>query len=191
MVPSLRTTRWHGTTTGTGLCEQALADGPHGLWGSRPRWRRPRSSGWCRTGSRGRCSRTSRRKPRARRQIDRDVERAAAAGEVLVELAGGVFESARGAQDARADLGGELGEHGVVVLALERDPDEAAVRGGQQQRPERAVDDAVGDVEQALAFVRASLSRSCSRADAVASGSSKPSEARRARAGLGWRVVVM
>src|SRR5690606_20722610 len=24
MLPSLRTTRWHGTTTGTGLCEQAL-----------------------------------------------------------------------------------------------------------------------------------------------------------------------
>src|SRR6266403_396248 len=25
VVPSLRTTRWHGTTSGSGLCEQALA----------------------------------------------------------------------------------------------------------------------------------------------------------------------
>ena len=24
MLPSLRTTRWHGTTTGSGLCEHAL-----------------------------------------------------------------------------------------------------------------------------------------------------------------------
>ena len=24
MAPSLRSTRWHGTTSGTGLCEQAL-----------------------------------------------------------------------------------------------------------------------------------------------------------------------
>ena len=85
-------------------------------------------------------------------EIDGDVDGAAVAGEVLLELAGGILESARGAQDARADLGGELGEDGVMVFPVEGDPGEAAVRAGQQERTEWAVDDAVGDVEQAVAF---------------------------------------
>ena len=53
-------------------------------------------------------------------------------------------------QDARADVDGEPGEHVVVALVLERHPDEARGRGRQQQRAERAVDRAVGDVEQAV-----------------------------------------
>ena len=43
----------------------------------------------------------------------------------------------------------EVGEHVVVTFVLERHPDDASGRGGQQQRAERAVDRAVGDVEQA------------------------------------------
>ena len=44
---------------------------------------------------------------------------------------------------------GQRCEHGVVVLPLEGDPDQAVGGGRQQQRADRAVDGAVGDVEQA------------------------------------------
>ena len=122
-MPSLRTTRWHGTTSGTGFVGARRADGPHGV----------RRAGGAGDGGVA-LRRPERDLAQVREhvaaeavgepQVDRHVERAAASGEVLVELAGGGVEPRRVAQDARADVGGERGEHVVVVLARERDPHE-------------------------------------------------------------------
>ena len=52
------------------------------------------------------------------------------------------------AQDAGAHGVGEPGQHGVVALDVVGDADQADGGGGQQQRADRGVDGAVGDVEQ-------------------------------------------
>ena len=57
-------------------------------------------------------------------------------------------------QDAGADLIGEVLQDDVVVFAGVGDADQALFGRGQQQRPDRAVDGAVGDVEQAVALGR-------------------------------------
>ena len=86
--------------------------------------------------------------------VQRQVERVPAAREILVEFPGGRVEADRGAEDARADLVGQRLQHGVVTLAGEGHPDQALLGGGQQQRADRAVDGAVGDVEQAVLLGR-------------------------------------
>ena len=83
-------------------------------------------------------------------EVERQVEAGAAPGEVLLELAGGLVEPPRGAQDPGADLAGQASEHRVEALAFVGDPDQPGRGGGQQQRADRRVEGAVGDVEQAL-----------------------------------------
>jgi hypothetical protein len=98
--------------------------------------------------SRSRAS-TVRRKPRVRRRSNGDLEREAPAGEVLVDLAGSIVETAPSPHDPGADVTGETGEDGVVSLPFERDPYQARRRRGQQQRTERTVDRPVADVDNA------------------------------------------
>ncbi len=90
--------------------------------------------------------------PTGEAEVERHVEPAPASGEVLLELTGGGIESRRVAEDARAHVGRQLGEHLVVILAGEGDPDHAGRGRRQQQGTEWAVERAVGDVEQAGAI---------------------------------------
>ena len=52
-------------------------------------------------------------------------------------------------QDPRADPLAQLDEHLLVVLQAEGDAHHARRRGRDEQRAERAVDRAIGDIEQA------------------------------------------
>ena len=83
-------------------------------------------------------------------QVEWDVELVPAAVEVLVELPGDVVGASGHPHDARADLPGELVEDRVVAFEFERDPHQAGGAGRDEQRTDRAVDDAVGDIEQCL-----------------------------------------
>ena len=98
----------------------------------------------------GRWAITVRRKPDTSCRSSGEVELVPAAGEVLVELPGDVVGASGHPHDARADLPGELVEHRVVAFAFERDPHEAGGARRDEQRTDRAVDDAVGDVEECL-----------------------------------------
>lgn len=69
-------------------------------------------------------------------QIQGQLEAATDAGEVLVELAGRLVQSAGGAQDPWTDGGCERCQHLVVTLTGEGDPGQAAVAGDQQQGAE-------------------------------------------------------
>ena len=82
-------------------------------------------------------------------EVERQVEVAAAALEVLVELAAHLVE--RRAQDA----GAEDARDGLV-LALDRvrDPAEAARGGGDEQVADGRVDDVVADVDEPFAAAR-------------------------------------
>ena len=148
--PSLRTTRWHGTTTGTGFVAHAVPAAAHGAGRSD----RGGDGGVALGGAERDHAQVLEHltpEPRGEAQVDRDVERAPAAGEVLVELARDAVEARRRQEDPRAHRGRQGVEHGVVALAREGDAHEPLRRGGQQERAERAVDGAVGDVEQPLA----------------------------------------
>ena len=82
-----------------------------------------------------------------------------APGEVLVELAGGGVEAGWMAQDARADPVGQRLQHAIVVLAGVGNPHQSGVGGGEQQAADRAVDRAVGDVEETSASAAAASRR--------------------------------
>ncbi len=77
-----------------------------------------------------------------------------AAGEVLLELGGGHVRACGGAQDARADLVGEGLEHGIVAFASMGHAYQARLGRGDRQRAYRAVDGAVGDVQDAVLLGR-------------------------------------
>ncbi len=66
-------------------------------------------------------------------QVDGQLEAAAEAGEVVVELPHGIIQAAGGQQDPRADLAGEPGQDRVVVLARVRHPDQTDRRRRKQQ----------------------------------------------------------
>ena len=87
--------------------------------------------------------------PEAVRQpeVEGQIEARAPAGEVLLQLPGGPVQAGGGPQHTRADAGGEAGQDGVVVLAGVGHPDEPLFGGGQEQRPHRGVQRAVGDVQ--------------------------------------------
>ena len=139
MLPSARTTRWHGTTTGSGLVAQAVPTartalrvagqlGDGGVAGGVP------------VADLGQVVQHRAPEPGRQPPVQRQVERVPAAREVLVEFAGGRVQPAGGAEDARADLVGQRLQHGVVALEGEGHPDQALLGGGQQQRADRAVD---------------------------------------------------
>jgi len=77
-------------------------------------------------------------------------QRGALPGEVLLELPAHLVEAGRGPQDAWADRGAQAGQHGIVVLALERHPYQALPGRGQQQRADRGVQGPVADVQHAV-----------------------------------------
>ena len=140
MLPSERTTRWQGTTTGIGWRGAGTADGADRL----------RISGQLSNGGvAGGMAIADLRQatedgaPESDRQppVQRQVESAAAAREVLLELPRGQVQAGRGMKDARADLVRESLEYSVVVLAGVGDADQALLSRGEQQRPDRAVDD--------------------------------------------------
>ena len=82
-------------------------------------------------------------------QVDGQVERAPASGEVLVELAPGDVDGAWGAEDAGPGDASDLLERRVGVAAgIEGDPEQAAVGRGDEQRADGAVDDVVAGVEE-------------------------------------------
>jgi hypothetical protein len=93
--------------------------------------------------------------PMREREVQREVERSASTGEVLLDLLDGDIEALGCAQDAAADAVGEGLQHRVVVLAAVRDPHQPFFRRGEQQRPDRSVEGRVGDVEQTLTLCRA------------------------------------
>ena len=83
-------------------------------------------------------------------EVDRHVEGAASAGEVLVELAGDVVCAPTRPQDPRADDVGQAVEHRVVALAFERDAHHALVGRGDEERAAGSVDRPVGDVKEVV-----------------------------------------
>ena len=161
--PSLRTTRWHGTTTGTGLWRT-----PCRRPAPRRRARRP--------GRRRRSSRWSRRGWPAGARARRGGSRGPAAGRRARRTCGGARRSTRraGGRRRRAAAGPRR-IRGLIAAArssstaswsshVEGDAHQAVRRGRQQQRAERAVDGAVGDVEQPVAGGRVGRRASaCSR----------------------------
>src|SRR5829696_9211527 len=83
-------------------------------------------------------------------KIDRHLELGPPLGEILVELTSRVVQPGRCAQHPRADRGRQLRQHGVVVLDVVGDADQADGGGGQEQLADWAVYGAVGDVEQVV-----------------------------------------
>ena len=81
--------------------------------------------------------------------VQRQVEAAAGAGEVLLQLDGRLVEPARRLQHAGADPRREGGEHGVEILALEGDADQPLRGRGEQERAEGGVERAIGDLDEA------------------------------------------
>src|SRR6202043_1399114 len=75
-----------------------------------------------------------------------------AAREVLLELPRGQVQARRGMKDARADLVRESLEYSAVVLAGVGRGDQARVGAGEQQGADGAVDDPVGDIQDAVAL---------------------------------------
>ena len=84
-----------------------------------------------------------------RAEVDGEIERSPAAGEVLVELPAGALDGADGAQNAGAERAGQRLELAFRV-GVERDPADAGGRHGDEQGADRRLDDVVGDVEEAL-----------------------------------------
>ena len=80
-------------------------------------------------------------------QVERQVERAAAAREVLVELAARAVHASRRAEDARAGDAGKLLE-ALARVGVERDRREAAIRRRDEEIADGRVDDVVADVDQ-------------------------------------------
>ena len=72
--------------------------------------------------------------------VERQVELGQLALEVEVELAPRLVETAGRLQHPRRDPRGELLERLLGVVLGQVDPDQAARRGGEQQRPEGRVD---------------------------------------------------
>ena len=95
-----------------------------------------------------------RRNPAESRQSKGKSKACLPASEVLLQFPRGRVQPGRGLQDPRADLVRERLEHGVVVFAGVGDPDQALFGRGQQQRADRAVEDAVGDIQGALPLGR-------------------------------------
>src|SRR5207249_1631425 len=85
-----------------------------------------------------------------RAKVDSQVEVPPLAGKVLVELAAGRVRRLRGAQDAYAEVAGELFLF-TLQVGVVGDLAEAMVGDGHEQPADRRVDEVVGDVEQALA----------------------------------------
>ena len=81
------------------------------------------------------------------REVQREVEDAAAAREVLLDLSCSQVQAGRGAQHPRADSVRELLQNRVVVLAGVGHANQTGLSRGQQERADRGVDGAVGDVE--------------------------------------------
>ena len=79
--------------------------------------------------------------------VEREVERGAAAGEVVVELAAGLVERAGGTQDAPSRKPRERLEL-VLGVGIERDAREPVIGHRGQQGAELAVDHVVSGVEQ-------------------------------------------
>ena len=79
-------------------------------------------------------------------EVELEVEDPAAAGEVVVELAPGLVERPRDAEDARAGDPGQPLEL-LLGIGVVRDPREAAIGDRREERAELAVDDVVGGVE--------------------------------------------
>ena len=86
-------------------------------------------------------------------EIEHEVEGVALALEVLVELAAHAVDLSRRAQHVAT---GDPGEPLEVLLEVrvERDTKEASVGGGQEQRPDGAVDEVVPHIEQPAARCR-------------------------------------
>ena len=80
--------------------------------------------------------------------VEGQVECSPASSEVLVELAGGRVETGWMAQDARADPIGQRLQDAIVILVGVGNPHQSGVGGGEQQTADRAVDRAVGDIEE-------------------------------------------
>jgi hypothetical protein len=87
---------------------------------------------------------------RGEAEVQRQVEPAPPASEVLVQLVGGDIQPPRGVQDPRADPRGQGLQHLIVAFARVGDPDQARLGRRQQQRPHRRVERAVGHIEQAV-----------------------------------------
>ena len=89
----------------------------------------------------------ARERPRER-EVELEVEVRARPREVLVELAPHAVELRRRVQDARGDLGGDALEQrvGAAVEVLVAEAREAALGAGGDHRPDRRVDERVGDV---------------------------------------------
>ncbi len=93
---------------------------------------------------------TRRAKPLRQLPVDWEFEVVAMPGEVLLKLAAGLVEPARGLEQPRGDLGGEALQDGVLgaVLIEVGDAQQTALTGGDQQPPHGRVERRVGDVEQ-------------------------------------------
>ncbi len=81
-------------------------------------------------------------------EIDGHLEAGAPLGEVLVELTCGGVQPGGCAKHPWAHRVGELRQHGIVAFDVVGHADQPDRGGGQQQGADRAVDGAVGDVEQ-------------------------------------------
>ena len=80
-------------------------------------------------------------------EVERELELGALALEVLVQLAADRVDRLGGAQDAHAErLGERLGL--ALRLRVVRDPAQAAIGRGDEQRPDRCLGEVVYDVEQ-------------------------------------------
>jgi len=68
--------------------------------------------------------------------------------EVLIQLAGDVVELRGRPEDAGAQRSRQTGEDNVVIFDLERNANQPTWGGRDQERSKRAVDRAVGHVQQ-------------------------------------------
>ena len=144
-------TRWQGTTIGTGLVAQAVpvARTARGL---------PACCGQLAVGDDlaavdlavQRLEHGAAERAAGQRQVDREVERVVVALEVGRERVAGGRELAVGAHDPRPDAGGDAGQRGVLRLALEGDPEHAALALDDEQRADRGAQRGVDGVGEAL-----------------------------------------
>ena len=165
--PSERTTRWHGSTSGSGLSAHAVptARTARGL---------PARAAICRVargapvGDVGQVQDDRRGGSRAA-AAGRAARRTWSAGPRSTRRARGRRRrAAPGASSTRGlTASASACEHGVVVLDRERDAHQPGGRAREQQRADRAVDGAVGDVEQAVRARRVPPASRCSRVEVV------------------------
>ena len=157
-LPFAPTTRWQGRTIGSGFRFITVPDRPRRAGSADLRG----ESAVCRRVAVLDSVQLLEDTPvelRRRAEVELEVERVPAAGEVLVELAAHAVERLRGAQDTRAEEPREQLEL-RLRLRVEADAAEPALRDADEQRPDRrVVENVVGHVEVAR--------RGGSRAEAV------------------------